>query len=88
MAYALKKKNGKHILAKKTEVPSMGPMHPSLSLSEKDLPAIKNWKVGQTYTILVKAKQTAMSQGEMYGMSEGKKDMHARFEVLSAEESK
>jgi len=48
--------------------------YPSLHLSSKDLPAIKNWEVGKTYNINLEVKQTSMSE-EMGG------DMHASFEI-------
>lgn len=55
---------------------------PSLSLSDEDLPDIKNWKVGETYKIVVEAKQVSSSMGDTI-MGEGKKKMNARFEILS-----
>lgn len=37
-------------------------MKPSLYLTSKDLPAIKNWKVGEIYEVKVKIKQKSMNE--------------------------
>ena len=55
---------------------------PTLSLSEEDLPEIKGWRVGQTYKMVVEAKQTSSSMGDTI-MGEGKKKMNARFEIVN-----
>ncbi len=56
---------------------------PTLSLSEEDLPDIKDWRVGQTYKMVIEVKQVSSSMGDTM-MGEGKKKMNARFEVMSA----
>lgn len=53
---------------------------PSLHLSVTDLPAIKSWKVGSTYNISLKVKQTAMQEGGF----DGKQPLSADFKVISA----
>ena len=67
-------------------------MPATLRLTSEDLAAIKGWKVGSTYTIMMTVKQTASSMGsDEYGPYDGehaKKDlMNARFEVISAREA-
>lgn len=55
---------------------------PMLSLDEKDLPEIKDWKVGGKYKLVMTVEQIHASQGDEYG--EGKKSpMRARFKVLN-----
>lgn len=51
---------------------------PTLYLTTNDLPDIKNWKVGQSYEVIVKIKQTSVHQSE--GMPMG-----ASFEVQEVE---
>lgn len=49
---------------------------PSLTLNEKDLPEIKDWKVGETYHLEMDVKLVSQSNDSM--MDNG---MNARFEV-------
>lgn len=51
-----------------------------LTLCSKDLPALKNWKVGSTYKITLKVKMTELSECE-----EGNCLM-AEFDIKSAKE--
>lgn len=53
---------------------------PSFSLSEEDLPEIKNWKVGGKYRLLVEVEQVSLSKGDYY-ITENNKKLHARFQV-------
>ncbi len=81
-------------ISKAEDVVSYRPK-PSLSLDAKDLPAIKNWTVGKTYDITVKAKLTFMSEGDEYGdeygedseRAERKKIQRAKFRVVSVKDS-
>ena len=52
-------------------------MKPYLSLSEKDLPEIKEWEVGNDYKLLVEIKMTNKSISEV----DGKKPVHCGFEI-------
>lgn len=52
---------------------------PRIHLTAKDLPSIKNWKVGGTYTVTMKLKQTSMQEGGW----DGKQPMSADFKVVS-----
>ena len=47
--------------------------YPSLHLSDKDLPAIKKWKVGKTYNLTVQVRQTSLSVDD--------RGTHASFEI-------
>lgn len=51
---------------------------PSFSVDEKDLPAIKNWKIGEKYTIEIEVEMTEIGKRE-YGEEKG--EMYARFSV-------
>ena len=57
------------------------PDKPTIHLDSKCLPEIKNWKVGKTYEIHLKVRQT--SAHEEYG---DKKVIGATFEVLNAKD--
>jgi len=56
-------------------------------ITEKDLPAIKDWKVGEKYTMTVNVRMLSSSKGNDYDVlsSDGKeKEIHnGRFEILS-----
>ncbi len=55
-----------------------------LNIDENDLPEIKDWKVGQVYTIVVKVKLMSMSKNDRMLMMEKDSDsdkIHAEFEV-------
>lgn len=43
---------------------SVKEMKPHLDLSEKDLPAIKDWKVGTKYTIVLEVEMTSIRKSE------------------------
>lgn len=51
-------------------------MLPTFSLTEKDLPAIKDWKVGKKYKLEIEVEQISVSKNE-YGRS----PMTARFRI-------
>lgn len=55
---------------------SLAPSKAMLCLSEKDLPEIKKWKVGKTYTLTLQVKQV--------GLHEGSDGLRGDFEVQSA----
>lgn len=48
--------------------------YPTLSLSIRDIPEIKDWKVGETYNVALELKQVSMSQHKEGG--------GASFEIL------
>ena len=50
-----------------------------LFLDSDELPEIKSWKVGNSYTVSAKIKQVEMSQDED---EKGKKSLRARFEII------
>ena len=55
---------------------------PTISLESKTLSAIKDWKVGKTYEIHLKIRETGVHEDTL---SDNKKQLHATFEVLKAE---
>jgi len=68
------------------EVLVKAPKHqPTLSLDEKDLPAIKNWKVGGKYRITIDVEQVSAEKGDSWNDDDSKK-LSARFKVLKATE--
>jgi len=78
------------VYSKAEEVVSYRPK-PTLSLDAKDLPAIKDWKVGKSYKIEVTAKMVSMSEGNEYDYEDedrAKQPMRARFQITSAKEYK
>ncbi len=54
---------------------------PSIRLTQKDLPAIKDWKVGGKYTIVLEVEQTSAEKGDEYSDDKG---LSARFKILKA----
>jgi len=64
---------------------------PTVSLDETDLPAIKNWQVGQKYNISAVVKMTFQSEGDEYeymGREGEKPKMRARFKIVSISATK
>jgi hypothetical protein len=55
----------------------MGHMPPRLHLTAKDLPEVKDWKVGSTYTVSLEIKQTGVNASTY----DGREDYCADFEV-------
>lgn len=55
---------------------------PRLHLTVKDYPDIKDWKVGETYTLELKVKQIAMQEGGW----DGKQPLSADFKIVSVDE--
>lgn len=63
---------------------------PSFSMNEKDLPAIKEWKVGGKYTLTLNCEMVSSSKGSDYDVPLGnngkRKETHnARFKILSVD---
>ena len=54
-----------------------------VSLDAKTLPAIKNWKVGKKYKILLDVEQVSLSKDEY---DEGDNQIRARFRINNAKE--
>lgn len=50
----------------------------TVCLTEKELPEIKDWKVGEKYTITLEVEQTSMRKSDMGG------EMKAEFKILKA----
>jgi hypothetical protein len=49
---------------------------PSFSLTEKELPEIKDWKVGEKYTLMMEVEQVSASKDEY-----SKGPLTARFKI-------
>lgn len=58
------------------------PSKPTISLDSKSLPQIKDWKVGKTYVVHLKIRETGIHEDSY----DDKKYLHATFELLKAEE--
>ena len=58
---------------------------PTFSLSEKDLPEMKDWKVGDKYTLVIEVEMTKMMQGSEYPMygTPPDKTIKGNFKVTS-----
>ncbi len=69
--------NKMHTLQETTMSPDM-PMRmlPSFSVTEKDLPEIKEWKVGKKYKLEIEVEMVSMSKNEY-----GKSPMEARLKI-------
>ncbi len=59
---------------------------PEFSVTETDLPEIKDWKIGKKYTIKLSVEMVSASKGSEYDSfgEEGKEKHRARFKILSA----
>ncbi len=57
---------------------------PEFSITEKDLPAITEWKVGGKYTLTMDVEQVSASKGSEYDSPMGgeKEEHRARFKIL------
>lgn len=66
-----------HTLQETSMMPDM-PMRmlPSFSVTEKDLPEIKNWKVGSKYDLAIQVEMVSSSKDEY-----GKSPLTARLKV-------
>jgi len=63
---------------------------PQFGLTEKELPAIKDWAVGKKYILTLNVEMVSSSKGSDYDVplgSDGKrKEIHnARFKILSVD---
>lgn len=65
------------------ELTQIIPSKPTISLDSKCLPAIKDWKVGKTYEIHLKVRETSVHEDDL---PDNKKQLHASFEVIKAED--
>jgi len=68
----------KKIKLEKINEPTAESFLPNVNFTEKELPAIKNWKVGGEYEITLKVRQTSMTKDRDMPIS-------ARFEITAVE---
>lgn len=55
---------------------------PTIRLTDKDLPEIKSWEVGNKYILIMEVEQIAMRQGEEWQGAGDDKTKTATFKVL------
>jgi hypothetical protein len=82
----------------KDKVAKIEKMPPSVYVDEKQLPAIRDWKVGETYDMLIKAKMVGsnvdmeggmiMESADMKKKMSKKPMMSARFHIIDMEPMK
>lgn len=59
---------------------------PEFSITEKELPAIKDWKVGTKYSMELEVEMVTASKGSDMDTMMGEKSVHsARFKILSVD---
>lgn len=82
-------KGYKDVLMKKMDATAMSEDMPmdeypaaQVCISSKDLPEIKGWKVGETYTLKFK-----MTSRELRESLKGKDDMHGDFALVGVDDS-
>lgn len=58
---------------------------PTFTMSESDLPALKDWKVGQKYTLCVEVEMMKAMKGDEYPMygQETDKKVNGTFKIVS-----
>jgi len=82
--YEVGKKMGEEMAIEK---PSKNEMYyPHLDLNSEQLPEIKDWKVGQKYTLVVEVKATRKSMNEREG-NEAKEDMCFEIHKIGVKEN-
>lgn len=65
-------------MGKKSEtVNDLTEMKPSIYLTDKDLPVVKKWQLGETYRLVMDVKLTSLSQNQY----DDKKRTSASFEL-------
>lgn len=76
----------KSSMAESVKMPKQIAPLPNISFEETQLPEIKGWEVGQTYTITMQVKMVSKRQGEEWGPMDGAdKKVRASFKVIGVE---
>ncbi len=58
-------------------------IYPTFSIDDEDLPALKDFKVGEKKVLEIEVEQMSMRQGaEWQGSTSGDKKIHATFKIL------
>lgn len=58
-------------------------IYPTFQIDDEDLPELKDWKVGEKYTLVMEVEQLSMRQGNEWQGSDSKdKKIHATFKIL------
>lgn len=71
-------------LVQKAYQTDMPKRQPTVSLDETALPAIKNWKVGGKYKLVLEVEQTSLSKDTF----DNENEMRANFKILNVKEAK
>lgn len=59
-------------------------IYPTFQIDDEDLPELKDWKVGEKYTLVMEVEQLSMRQGNEWQGSDTKdKKVHATFKIIS-----
>jgi len=61
---------------------------PEFCLSQKDLEDIKDWQVGEKYTITMEIENISKEKGGWYMGKDDKEIIHSRFKILSIKSKK
>lgn len=58
---------------------------PTFTIDNEDLPELKDWKVGEKYTLVMEVEQTSMRQGSEWqgDTSKDKNKIHATFKIVA-----
>lgn len=59
-----------------------------VSLTENELPAIKDWQTGRTYKVIMTIKQVHSGLGGMIEESNSNRKVHAEYEIMNVKEIK
>lgn len=81
-------KNSK-LASKASEIVEYRPK-PTLRIDAKDLPEIKDWKIGKTYTLTVQARMIAISDGDEYSDFDDdrrKSPVRATFRIIKVKDN-
>lgn len=71
---------------------SVKPSLPNLRLTTEILPELKDWKVGNKYTLTLEVEQTSMSKGDEFALADSSSGSNSNqtsgsFKVLSVKAS-
>ena len=72
----------------KKDIPVAADNRSSLYISEKELAAIKDWKVGQKYKLEVEVEMTGISKQDNWGSDPGKLSANFKINKISTEKEK
>lgn len=62
--------------------PQKNPVYPNLHLNTKEVPEIKDWETGKTYTLLITVKQLTKNETHESASWSGKGSSTAGFKIV------